>query len=530
MPYLSWGSLTMRNFSHWLVSAWAACRSAPRSTALVWGIVCALLVPIWMFRYFPSQDGPAHLANSLVLRDCIAGEDYAKEYYSVAWQPIPNWTCFALLASLSSVAPPLIAEKLFLSLYVLAFAWAYRYFLGALGSADNLLILAGVLLAFNRCLWMGFYNYCLSLVLYFVVVGYLLRHWERFELRQVLAFSALVLLTYFTHLVGFILTAVSCLWFALTIAPRDWKKVVDLLFALAPSMLLMLWYFAHAQFSEEGVFQKLKTYLVGWVVGTDQLDRLKSNIQDYEGNLFGIHLDLPFTLGIGMLIFFLLLVVLSASRQKLWAWTRRRSVLVLGAGILILYFLMPDKLVFGKGGYFKARLAPLPPLLFLSCLELPRVRPQRTLILVLTCVMLASGLLWLYTFIRKGNEEVREFVSGIDSIGSNQMIVVVGAKLKPLWVNPLEHAEQYYCLKNHNVSFDDNFTTLSQSVVRLKPDFEVLRDDLERHPNQKMVDIYGTWNDEKNLPAPAGFSLVFQKGRLKLFRREGGNGLERAVK
>src|SRR6266852_5137722 len=33
------------------------------------------LIPVWAFRYFPSQDGPSHLANANVIRQYISGRD-----------------------------------------------------------------------------------------------------------------------------------------------------------------------------------------------------------------------------------------------------------------------------------------------------------------------------------------------------------------------------------------------------------------------------------------------------------------------
>src|SRR5438132_13832667 len=53
-----------------LHNAW---RQSPRLPSCVGGLAWALpvllfLVPIWSFRYLPTQDGPAHLANSLIVK------------------------------------------------------------------------------------------------------------------------------------------------------------------------------------------------------------------------------------------------------------------------------------------------------------------------------------------------------------------------------------------------------------------------------------------------------------------------------
>src|SRR5262249_30516221 len=49
---------------------------------------------------------------------------------------------------------------------------------------------------------MGFYNFCLSLVMFFVVLGYWLGHRGAFTLRSTLILLSLTMLLYFCHLVA----------------------------------------------------------------------------------------------------------------------------------------------------------------------------------------------------------------------------------------------------------------------------------------------------------------------------------------
>src|SRR5262245_49019596 len=102
--------------------------------AWCFGLILVLhLLPVWLFTYFPSQDGPSHLANSIVLKDYGKPGTRYHEFYELRWELFPNWTSHMLLAGLMTLAPPLIAEKLLLSIYIIGFAWSFRYFLGAFG-------------------------------------------------------------------------------------------------------------------------------------------------------------------------------------------------------------------------------------------------------------------------------------------------------------------------------------------------------------------------------------------------------------
>ena len=66
------------------------------------------LLPIWIFRYFPSQDGMNHVYNAYIL----------KSYHDPALYNnltlFPNWISHLLMAGLMFIVLPLIVEKLLL--------------------------------------------------------------------------------------------------------------------------------------------------------------------------------------------------------------------------------------------------------------------------------------------------------------------------------------------------------------------------------------------------------------------------------
>src|SRR4051812_11197543 len=98
-----------------------------------WLLAFLHLIPVWGYRYLPTQDGPSHLYNARVLNELLWGNPRYEAYYEVRAEPIPNWTSHIALAALYSIAPPLVAEKILVSIYMLGFAATLRYFLGAFG-------------------------------------------------------------------------------------------------------------------------------------------------------------------------------------------------------------------------------------------------------------------------------------------------------------------------------------------------------------------------------------------------------------
>jgi len=71
------------------------------------------LLPIWLFNYFPSQDGPSHLHNASVLKNFNKPEySTLREYYQLNITLAPNLISHYFLAGFMYIFSPLIAEKI----------------------------------------------------------------------------------------------------------------------------------------------------------------------------------------------------------------------------------------------------------------------------------------------------------------------------------------------------------------------------------------------------------------------------------
>jgi hypothetical protein len=254
-------------------------------TIAFWLLILASLLPIWAFTYFPSQDGPSHLNNANILRLYPWRDlEVFREFYTINAFPFPNWTTHLLLAALMGVFPPLIAEKLFLSAYVISLPLAFRYCIRGINPAAQ----AGAFLVFpliyHLLFQKGYYNFSMSIVLFFVCVGYWLRHRDNLNWRRTATLAALFLLLYFSHLVS---TTLACatigllwMWFIVVelrqpgeTEPLRRKAVltsaagvaIRTLFAVLPAVLLGLWYLHHQGTQSQGSepvtekFQKIFT-------------------------------------------------------------------------------------------------------------------------------------------------------------------------------------------------------------------------------------------------------------------------------
>jgi hypothetical protein len=83
---------------------------------------------------------------------------------------------------------------------------------------------------------MGFYNFCLSLIVCWFLFGFVLRH-PRLSLNHAILLATTLTLAYFTHLAGFLMAAVGIAWFAAT-SPHRFQNLGLWIAAVFPSALL----------------------------------------------------------------------------------------------------------------------------------------------------------------------------------------------------------------------------------------------------------------------------------------------------
>ena len=111
-------------------------------------VIIALLVihllPVWIFTYFPTQDGASHIYNSYVLKEYHKHENYRlREVYELRLALFPNWTSHAFLALLMYVFPPIICEKILISICIGLLPLSLFYFLNIVQKGNALFGLVG---------------------------------------------------------------------------------------------------------------------------------------------------------------------------------------------------------------------------------------------------------------------------------------------------------------------------------------------------------------------------------------------------
>jgi hypothetical protein len=498
----------------------------------VWLLTLAALAPVWCFTYIPTQDGPAHLSSAWTLRALWQSQSQAADFFQIRTTPVPNWLAQLLLTGLLLVFPPLIAEKIFVTLYIIGLVVAVGEFLEAAGSQRRLAGTA-LLLVFSRCFWLGFYNFCLSLVLYWFLLAWLLRRAAGWRWTDDLVLAGLFLLTYFSHLFGFLLALGSAGWLAVTTHPRPGRRLCGVFLAAMPSLILGIYFlYGNGFFSSPGA-QRLVTAPLSWTSLATAGQRLGIELVSFGWQLVG-----PQTAGSPLpgLIFWLLAALLGlaatgASRGSAAGtagpWPRRWPLTTLGIFFVLLYLFVPDHL--GElpnstehGGFLKARLALIPLICWLACVPFPASGPVSRagcyrLLPALITVLAAGNLALVWRYCQQGNADLAEYTAGIPRLGKGHVLFVVPPEHEgPVLADPLLHAAGYYALATESINLENYQPATNHFPLSYRPGVTRGWGDFRTYPQRERVDVLLAW-DSPAPPLPAGWRAVYRQGRLQLF-------------
>jgi hypothetical protein len=167
------------------------------------------LIPLFFGKYFPTQDGPSHLKNAMILKDMtLDPHSVYHQYFCINTNPNPNWLVHIFYAGLLIFLPAFIAEKLFLIMYVILLPLSFRYLVGQINPASSFISLLIFPFVYNITFYLGFFNFCFSLVLFFYALGYWLKYNGIFNFKRQFVFIIFDSLAYFSHPVSFFMLAI----------------------------------------------------------------------------------------------------------------------------------------------------------------------------------------------------------------------------------------------------------------------------------------------------------------------------------
>ena len=464
------------------------------------------LVPIWAFTYFPSQDGPAHLNSVAVLMalgDSVSGGAGVLEaFYTAQWRLSTNQLGFLLLQGLGTLFPLLVAEKVLLSLYAvglpLATLTAVRWARGAPYAA-----LLSFPLVYTLPLYMGFYNFCLSLPLFVLCVGLYHAYSLRPGWGRGAALSALLVVLYLTHIVTaasavVVIVVATLARLAGVTNRRQARSQAAALLTLLPSglfittfLLFFRQYSVRPAAPEVTVGTQLARFLNGFV------DRIGGLLSPYEKVTYLLDgfssADRLYTVPYFGLLFVLTALALF---QLTKTETLRRYLPHLVSSLLFIALLtvLPER--YGSLGWLPGRFLPVTCLVLIVGLSVALPRTAWRFAAVVTLVVVGVSIFYRLPVHRQLNAVIGDYVTGMASVTPDSVVLPLHLApryqhegLKPVLrsakFNALAHAAGYATLDAPFVNlrnfeparpyFPLQYTPAKDPRIYLSPDEQLSR-------------------------------------------------------
>jgi hypothetical protein len=497
-----------------------------RSHRIYWLLIILTvihIVPMWAFRYFPSQDGPSHVENAYLLLHYFDEDTRYRTYFDLNPAPLPTWFSHATLACLMVFLSPLVAQKVLLTIYVIVFVASMLYFLRSVGEESVFFMLLAFPFAYSYLFHMGFYNYAFSFPLTFLVIGYWWRRRERgLRWRLIIELNLLLILLYFCHVVSQLLAFGSILLLSVVVYRSRFHRVFAHAAALIPSLLLPLYFVCTREPRYHRVFGLGK-------LARDFVTMGPLVYYDTRQVCIGVAFAILFALAIAN-------TLVGRMRQLVPRQPRSRlrpqdGWLLLGLAFTGLFFFMPQGMY--GGGAIAHRLNAFPYIAILPWLSTKLRKPLKLTLGVAAVALILVQFGIATHYYRIFNNGLREFTSGVRFVGKNKTVLplIFDHRGESARIEVYRHAGSYYCLETGAINLANYEAMKDYFPVEYKPlmnplavigwtDHTIGNINPEAYPGG--ADYVLLWCPRRHFMPPAWlerrYRLIHAKERVRLYR------------
>lgn len=394
-------------------------------------MVLIYLIPIWYFKYVPFQDSPNHLLSIHIINN-IDNKNYDYiDNFQVGFSIFkPYAVFFFIMLTLSKFLPLLVAEKVFLTIYIVLFAYSFLLVLKSISKSNLFLSFFVFFFIYNLMMFFGFYQYLLSIPVFFLVLKFYIRNQTLNSIRQIVLMNLLLFLLFFCHIMA--LAAFFITIFSLDfIKNRNWKYLLFLVLKVLPVIVLMV--FVNLSYSFSPDFKPVYNSIVGSILNTAGWFYY-NNIIDRLVFLIVIVLES--------------LIIINLFRSKPTVYDLR--FFIAGIVVFIFYLVFPKAVPAYDVWYINSRLIPF--FLLLPVLSYSGKLDHFKINLSMIVMILISLTIWVncFLFFKEQNKIINDYISGISLVERNSKILPLTAKIKSR-INPLGHAWAYYHIEKGGV-------------------------------------------------------------------------------
>jgi hypothetical protein len=213
------------------------------------------------------MDGPGHLYNSNLLIELLKNNSSElHNYFNINNFPVANWMSMFILALFNSFLPAWMAEKIFILLYLIGICLSFRFLIMQTNPENSGLSFLIFPFAYSFLFHLGFYNYSVSFIFLFLIIGYWIKYKNSRRLGLYLFMFLLFFLLYFSAILSFLFAGLTIGLITIAHSFSGYKKnqsfsaefkklIVELLILLLltlPFLFFTVWFYHSTNFFPSG--------------------------------------------------------------------------------------------------------------------------------------------------------------------------------------------------------------------------------------------------------------------------------------
>lgn len=480
---------------------------------------------IWIFPYFPSQDGPSHIYNLQILHDLIYGGKKWGDYFTYSLEPTPNLGFTLFTYPLLFLVEGITAEKIFLSLYVIFLGISVPLFISTFSKPSffsKKIKLFAIPVIFNFTLMMGFYSYAIAVPFFLFAISlvWISKNWK-VQLKFV-CYNSVGIFIFFLHLIPFAYYILALMIFSV-VKNQNLRKMpislVKFLICIHPLIALTIFYISNMAPSSN-------IFNFSYLLSIDRSYELLSSLIGFSTLSFSPMQILP----ISALWFSMFLILKEGWKDfsNTPKRTEQKFILILISILATIYCLAPSS--FGGGGFFNSR---IPWVILILLLPLFSDVIKKPNIVIDFCIIAAAifSLAINIIIIKNETKNILTFVSGLNFGCSKGDSIMLYKTRQQLWpkIDTILHSPSYYGISNGCVDVGNYQATTNLFPIKFKKNITsvALLNHIENDPisidfskYNEISEVIG-WDLSQEMQTNLNpfYKMYFSNGNLTLWRR-----------
>ncbi len=482
---------------------------------------------IWFLPYFPTQDGPSHIYNLVILQDLLNGGKEWGSFFSYQLHAVPNLGFNLLAYPILHFFPPLVVEKLFVSIYIVLMGVAVPVFLRTFNKPSLPFTYLVFPVVFNFTLLMGFYSYAIAVPLFLLAFSLSWKIRNRSTACKFVCFNLAGFTIFYFHLIPFAFFLLSLMAIAIAQSSGYKRKIADLLkllITISPSILNLFFYL-------QGTKSPLPDF--SYLLSLSRHIYLLTELFFFSTVNFSPWQILPASLFMFLIVLFGYLSlkdIFQKILQDINIPASEKPLICMALFLFLIYLLAPFR--FGDGCFFNQR---FPWVILLITLPLLRI-PETFFWKRFGSIVIAgiAGLFFAFNAVILWQQSVKveKFLSGLHAELPKGAFVMTYKTRGPEWsrVDVLLHAASYYGIFRGCVDIGNYEAGLYYFPVRFKDTTPAIPTHAQLEYDQRTIN----WSDYPSIQYLIGwdvdnndrkklsnfFYIIWDESRLSVWRRD----------